>query len=57
MQTVVMWFSLNFLQNLISFELGGKNEDGKGRCPFDPAQSYTSVMVGKFRLRIHHYYL
>nr|XP_013815329.1 PREDICTED: semaphorin-4D-like [Apteryx mantelli mantelli] len=30
--------------NLISFELGGKNEDGKGRCPFDPAQSYTSVM-------------
>ncbi|XP_065596731.1 semaphorin-4D isoform X2 [Cyrtonyx montezumae] len=31
--------------NLILFELGGKNEDGKGRCPFDPAQSYTSVMV------------
>ncbi|XP_051497831.1 semaphorin-4D isoform X6 [Apus apus] len=31
--------------NLISFELGGKYEDGKGRCPFDPAQSYTSVMV------------
>ncbi|XP_032532766.1 semaphorin-4D isoform X2 [Chiroxiphia lanceolata] len=31
--------------NLTSFELGGKNEDGKGRCPFDPAQSYTSVMV------------
>ncbi|XP_053151099.1 semaphorin-4D isoform X2 [Hemicordylus capensis] len=32
-------------QNLKSFELGGRNEDGKGRCPFDPAQSYTSVMV------------
>ncbi|XP_014464176.1 semaphorin-4D isoform X2 [Alligator mississippiensis] len=31
--------------NLMSFELGGKNEDGKGRCPFDPAHSYTSVMV------------
>ncbi|XP_054842213.1 semaphorin-4D isoform X2 [Eublepharis macularius] len=31
--------------NLLSFEFGGKNEDGKGRCPFDPAQSYTSVMV------------
>ncbi|XP_053151101.1 semaphorin-4D isoform X4 [Hemicordylus capensis] len=31
--------------NLKSFELGGRNEDGKGRCPFDPAQSYTSVMV------------
>ncbi|XP_043370684.1 semaphorin-4D isoform X2 [Dermochelys coriacea] len=31
--------------NLTSFELRGKNEDGKGRCPFDPAQSYTSVMV------------
>nr|XP_020652250.1 semaphorin-4D-like [Pogona vitticeps]XP_020652252.1 semaphorin-4D-like [Pogona vitticeps] len=28
-----------------SFELTGRNEDGKGRCPFDPAQSYTSVMV------------
>ncbi|KAM6230542.1 semaphorin-4D isoform 2-T2 [Porphyrio hochstetteri] len=34
----------NYL-NIISFELGSKNEDGKGRCPFDPAQSYTSVMV------------
>uniref|UniRef100_A0A8C8VJ74 Semaphorin-4D n=1 Tax=Pelusios castaneus TaxID=367368 RepID=A0A8C8VJ74_9SAUR len=31
--------------NLVSFELRGKTEDGKGRCPFDPAQSYTSVMV------------
>ncbi|KAM9138494.1 semaphorin-4D isoform 1-T10 [Pangshura tecta] len=31
--------------NLMSFELRAKNEDGKGRCPFDPAQSYTSVMV------------
>ncbi|XP_066474536.1 semaphorin-4D isoform X2 [Tiliqua scincoides] len=31
--------------NLKSFELGGRNDDGKGRCPFDPAQSYTSVMV------------
>ncbi|XP_062985514.1 semaphorin-4D isoform X1 [Elgaria multicarinata webbii] len=31
--------------NLTAFELVGKNDDGKGRCPFDPAQSYTSVMV------------
>ncbi|XP_058157422.1 semaphorin-4D isoform X1 [Dasypus novemcinctus] len=31
--------------SLSSFKLLGKNEDGKGRCPFDPAQSYTSVMV------------
>ncbi|XP_014641447.1 PREDICTED: semaphorin-4D isoform X2 [Ceratotherium simum simum] len=31
--------------NLTSFTFLGKNEDGKGRCPFDPAQSYTSVMV------------
>ncbi|XP_044302519.1 semaphorin-4D isoform X1 [Varanus komodoensis] len=31
--------------NLPSFKLVGKNDDGKGRCPFDPAQSYTSVMV------------
>ncbi|XP_036116620.1 semaphorin-4D isoform X1 [Molossus molossus] len=31
--------------NLTSFRFLGKNEDGKGRCPFDPAQSYTSVMV------------
>ncbi|XP_056381435.1 semaphorin-4D isoform X3 [Hyla sarda] len=30
---------------LNNFKLLGKNEDGKGRCPFDPAQSYTSVMV------------
>lgn len=31
--------------NLTSFQFLGKNEDGKGRCPFDPAHSYTSVMV------------
>uniref|UniRef100_H3A307 Semaphorin 4D n=1 Tax=Latimeria chalumnae TaxID=7897 RepID=H3A307_LATCH len=30
---------------LKEFKLEGKNEDGKARCPFDPAQSYTSVMV------------
>lgn len=29
----------------------GRNEDGKGRCPFDPAQSYTSVMVGKYTVQ------
>ncbi|KAM5228038.1 semaphorin-4D [Ctenodactylus gundi] len=31
--------------NLTSFKFLGRNEDGKGRCPFDPAHSYTSVMV------------
>ncbi|OCT97965.1 semaphorin-4D [Xenopus laevis] len=31
--------------DLTDFRLLGKSEDGKGRCPFDPAQSYTSVMV------------
>ncbi|XP_062956432.1 semaphorin-4D isoform X2 [Cynocephalus volans] len=31
--------------NLTTFKFLGKNEDGKGRCPFDPAHSYTSVMV------------
>ncbi|XP_039097440.1 semaphorin-4D isoform X2 [Hyaena hyaena] len=31
--------------NLTSFQFLGRNEDGKGRCPFDPAQSYSSVMV------------
>nr|XP_044987681.1 semaphorin-4D isoform X3 [Jaculus jaculus] len=32
--------------NLTSFKFLGRNEDGKGRCPFDPAHSYTSAMVG-----------
>ncbi|XP_029775272.1 semaphorin-4D isoform X3 [Suricata suricatta] len=31
--------------NLTSFRFLGRTEDGKGRCPFDPAQSYTSVMA------------
>ncbi|XP_036275966.1 semaphorin-4D isoform X2 [Pipistrellus kuhlii] len=31
--------------DLASFQFLGRHEDGKGRCPFDPAQSYTSVMV------------
>ncbi|XP_063769770.1 semaphorin-4D isoform X4 [Pseudophryne corroboree] len=30
---------------LSTFTLKEKYEDGKGRCPFDPAQSYTSVLV------------
>ena len=24
-------------------------EDGKGKCPFDPFQTYASIMVGKWR--------
>ncbi|XP_058848155.1 semaphorin-4D-like isoform X1 [Acipenser ruthenus] len=31
--------------SLQDFELENKNEDGRGRCSFDPAQSFTSVMV------------
>ncbi|XP_030049471.1 semaphorin-4D isoform X4 [Microcaecilia unicolor] len=31
--------------NLLPFKLAGRNEDGKGRSPFDPMQSYTSVMI------------
>ncbi|KAM4876422.1 semaphorin-4D-like [Thomomys bottae] len=31
--------------NLGSFKFQGKSENGKGRCPFDPTHSYTSVMV------------
>ncbi|XP_072137772.1 semaphorin-4D isoform X1 [Mobula birostris] len=28
-----------------NFTLQQRNEEGKGKCPFDPAQKYTSVMV------------
>ncbi|XP_048203656.1 semaphorin-4D-like [Perognathus longimembris pacificus] len=31
--------------NLTSFKFLGINEDGKGKCPFGPAHSCTSVMV------------
>ncbi|XP_030049472.1 semaphorin-4D-like [Microcaecilia unicolor] len=31
--------------NLITFKLEGRDEDGKGRSPFNPMESYTSVMV------------
>ncbi|XP_030047824.1 semaphorin-4D-like [Microcaecilia unicolor] len=31
--------------DLTLFELAGRDEDGQGRCPFDPMESYTSVMV------------
>ncbi|XP_058528315.1 semaphorin-4D isoform X3 [Ochotona princeps] len=31
--------------SLTSFQFLGRTEDGKGRCPFDPAHSYTSIMV------------
>ncbi|KAG7265039.1 hypothetical protein CRUP_033558 [Coryphaenoides rupestris] len=28
--------------------LHGRQEEGKGKCPFDPFQRYTSLMVGEF---------
>ncbi|XP_077944245.1 semaphorin-4D isoform X3 [Gasterosteus aculeatus] len=30
---------------LADFSLGGRPEDGRGKCSFDPSQSFTSVMV------------
>lgn len=27
--------------------LEGKQEEGKGKCPFDPLQRYSSLMVGE----------
>ena len=27
-----------------------KQEDGKGKCPFDPFQRYASIMVGEQQL-------
>lgn len=37
------------LQNLADFSLGGRSEDGRGKCSFDPSQSFTTVMVGELR--------
>uniref|UniRef100_A0A671W599 Semaphorin 4D n=1 Tax=Sparus aurata TaxID=8175 RepID=A0A671W599_SPAAU len=34
----------NYL-NLADFSLGGQPEDGRGKCSFDPSQSFTTVMV------------
>ncbi|XP_061119593.1 semaphorin-4D isoform X1 [Conger conger] len=31
--------------SLEEFELQGRQEDGRGKCSFDPAQSFTTVMV------------
>uniref|UniRef100_A0AAQ5Z0E9 Semaphorin-3C n=2 Tax=Amphiprion ocellaris TaxID=80972 RepID=A0AAQ5Z0E9_AMPOC len=31
--------------NLGSFSLDGRPEDGRGKCSFDPSQSFTTVMV------------
>ncbi|XP_066501787.1 semaphorin-4D isoform X2 [Hoplias malabaricus] len=31
--------------NLTDFKLMNKQEDGRGKCSFDPAQSFTTVMV------------
>uniref|UniRef100_A0A665UC73 Semaphorin 4D n=1 Tax=Echeneis naucrates TaxID=173247 RepID=A0A665UC73_ECHNA len=31
--------------NLADFSLHGQPEDGRGKCPFDPSQSFTTVMV------------
>ncbi|XP_067340242.1 semaphorin-4D isoform X3 [Channa argus] len=31
--------------NLATFSLVGRHEDGRGKCSFDPSQSFTTVMV------------
>ncbi|XP_078018408.1 semaphorin-4D isoform X5 [Epinephelus lanceolatus] len=31
--------------NLADFSLSGRPEDGRGKCSFDPSQSFTTVMV------------
>ncbi|XP_071321775.1 semaphorin-4D isoform X1 [Trachinotus anak] len=31
--------------NLADFSLNGRPEDGRGKCSFDPSQSFTTVMV------------
>ncbi|CAF97136.1 unnamed protein product [Tetraodon nigroviridis] len=31
--------------NLADFSLSGQSEDGRGKCSFDPSQSFTTVMV------------
>ncbi|XP_051875926.1 semaphorin-4D isoform X2 [Pristis pectinata] len=33
--------------SLKDFSLQQRNEEGKGKCPFDPAQKYTSIMVDR----------
>ncbi len=37
------------LKNLADFSLDGRPEDGRGKCSFDPSQSFTTVMVGELR--------
>lgn len=36
-----------FFQSLKDFKLQERQEDGRGKCSFDPAQSFTTVMVGE----------
>lgn len=54
------FFSLSFLSFLSlwlcfrqtfvngQLRLEGKQEEGKGKCPFDPFQRYSSLMVGEY---------
>lgn len=39
----------DLFQNLGDFSLEGRPEDGRGRCSYDPSQSFTTVMVGELR--------
>ncbi|KAG7253243.1 hypothetical protein CRUP_012817, partial [Coryphaenoides rupestris] len=32
-------------ESMADFVLEGRAEDGRGKCPFDPSQSFTTVMV------------
>lgn len=40
-----LYFRQTFANGQLKLE--GKQEEGKGKCPFDPFQRYSSLMVGE----------
>lgn len=42
-------FACVCLQNADLFTLTGELEDGKGKCPYDPAKGHTGLIVGEYK--------
>lgn len=49
------WY-LFFCQTFVNgqLRLEGKQEKGQGKCPFDPFQRYSSLMVGECLQQVLH---
>lgn len=51
LSSLFLWFHQTVVNGQL--RLQGKQDEGKGKCPFDPFQRYSSLMIGKCVSQTH----